>query len=127
MPDTSAATPPALEGLWQPLRAELSGEAAPPMVLERMTLTLRSGRYTVHFGGEISDRGSFTHAASEPHATLTLRGEHGANAGRTIPAIFQLVGDRLRICYGLDGQLPASFATNASSRLYLVTYRRTSA
>ncbi|MGC4073904.1 MAG: TIGR03067 domain-containing protein [Nibricoccus sp.] len=120
-------TPHPIEGLWQPIKAELSGEAAPPMVLERMTLTLRAGRYTVHFGGEISDRGTFTHSSSELHTTLTLTGEHGANAGHTIPAIFQLVGDRLRICYGLEGRRPAAFATNKSSRLYLVTYRRTSA
>ncbi|ATC62512.1 hypothetical protein CMV30_00160 [Nibricoccus aquaticus] len=126
MSDTTAATPHSLDGLWQPTRAELSGESAPPMVLERMTLTLRAARYTVHFGGEISDRGTFTHVASEPHATLTLRGEEGANAGRTIPAIFQLVGDRLRICYGLDGQLPSAFVTSSDSRLYLVTYRRSS-
>jgi uncharacterized protein (TIGR03067 family) len=123
----SDPAPHPLEGLWQPLRAELSGESAPPMVLERMTLTLRSGRYTVHFGGEISDQGTFTHAASDPHALITLTGQRGANAGRTIPAIFQLVGDRLRICFGLDGKLPAAFATDATSRLYLVTYRRTSA
>ena len=122
MPDSTA---PSLDGLWQPLRAELSGESAPPMVLEKMTLTLRSGRYTVHFGGEVSDRGTFTHSPSEPHATLTLTGEHGANAGRTIPAIYQLVGDRLRLCYGLDGKLPAAFATDNTTRLYLVTYRRT--
>ena len=119
-------TPHSLEGLWQPLKAELSGEAAPPMVLERMTLTLRSGRYSVHFGGEISDQGTYTHAPGDPHATLTLSGNKGANAGRTIPAIFQLVGDRLRICYGLDGALPSAFATSSASRLYLVTYRRTS-
>lgn len=124
MSDSSAHP---LEGLWQPIRAELSGEAAPPMVLERMTLTLRSGLYTVHFGGEASDQGSFTHAASEPHSLITLTGEKGANAGRTIPAIFQLVGDRLRICFGLDGKLPAAFSTDTTSRLYLVTYRRTSA
>ena len=119
-----SATHP-IEGLWQPLKAELSGEAAPPMVLERMTLTLRSGRYTVHFGGEVSDQGNFTHGAAEPHALLTLAGERGANAGKIIPAIFQLVGDRLRICFGLDGKLPAAFATNSTSRHYLVTYRRT--
>ena len=121
------SAPHPIEGLWQPIRAELSGESAPPMVLERMTLTLRSGRYAVHFGGEISDQGSFTHASGDPHATLTLSGEKGANAGRSIPAIFQLVGDRLRICYGLDGALPSAFVTTSASRFYLVTYRRTSA
>jgi uncharacterized protein (TIGR03067 family) len=119
--------PPAssIEGLWQPLKAELSGETAPEMVLSRMTLTLRSGRYTVHFGGEISDQGRFALAPGEPYAEINLQGEKGANAGRAIPAIFQLAGDRLRICFGLDGLRPTSFATSTESRFYLVTYRRT--
>jgi uncharacterized protein (TIGR03067 family) len=122
----SDSAPHPIEGLWQPLKAELSGEAAPPMVLNHMTLTLRAGRYAVHFGGEISDQGAFTHAPGDPHSTLTLTGECGANAGKTIPAIFQLVGDRLRICFGLGGKLPSAFTTLSPSRVYLVTYRRAS-
>jgi uncharacterized protein (TIGR03067 family) len=113
-----------IEGLWQPLKAVLSGEIAPEMVLARMTLTLRAGRYAVHFGGEISDQGAYALAPGDPHTTLTLTGESGANSGKTIPAIFQLVGDRLRICYGLDGSRPTAFATASTSRCYLVTYRR---
>jgi uncharacterized protein (TIGR03067 family) len=115
-----------IEGLWQPLKAELSGEIAPEMVLSRMTLTLRAGRYTVHFGGEISDQGAYAISSRDPHAALTLSGERGANQGKEIPAIFQLVGDRLRVCYGLDGNRPENFATTAETRFYLVTYRRTS-
>jgi uncharacterized protein (TIGR03067 family) len=116
--------PPLIEGLWRPLKAELSGETAPAMVLERMTLTLHEGRYQVHFGGEISDQGSYALTPGSPHAEMTLHGEAGANAGKKIPAIFQLVGDRLRICFGLDGTRPQAFATAATTRFYLVTYRR---
>jgi uncharacterized protein (TIGR03067 family) len=116
-----------IEGLWQPLKAELSGETAPDMVLTRMTLTLRGGRYTVSFGGEISDQGAYALAPGEPFAEITLRGESGTNAGREIPAIFQLVGDRLRICFGLSGVRPTAFVATADTRFYLVTYRRNAA
>ena len=118
------SAPHPIEGLWHPLKAELAGEAAPEMFLSRMTLTLRAGTYRVHFGGEISDQGAYTLSPGAPHAIITLLGERGANAGKTIPAIFQLAGDRLRICYGLDGKLPDAFSTDKTSRLYLVTYRR---
>jgi uncharacterized protein (TIGR03067 family) len=121
------SAPPSIEGLWQPLKAELSGETAPDMLLARMTLTLREGRYLVHFGGEVSDRGTFTLSPGEPHAEINLHGEAGANAGKKIPAIFQLVGDRLRICFGLDGLRPDTFTTASETRFYLVTYRRTQA
>jgi len=114
----------ALEGRWQPLRAELAGESAPGEALERMEVELVAGRYIVRFGGEISDEGTYAHAADAAPMRLTLTGTGGPNAGRTIPCIFQLVGDRLRICYGLGGARPETFAAPAGTQHYLVSYRR---
>lgn len=117
-------TPDLIEGTWQPFKAELAGEHAPEMALASMQLVIGAGTYAVHFGGEISDTGSYKiRPAAEVHA-ITLLGERGANQGRTIPSIYQLVGDRLRICYGLDGIAPTSFASPVGSRFYLVSYRR---
>lgn len=120
-------TPPApagFEGRWQPLRAELDGELAPADALARMEVELHRGHYTVRFAGEISDRGTYRHSADGAPLELTLAGTHGPNAGRTIPCIFQLVGARLRVCYGLDGVRPDAFTAPAGSARYLVTYRR---
>jgi hypothetical protein len=38
--------------------------------------------------------------------------------------LFQLVGDRLRICYGMDGTAPTGFVSPPGSTHYLATYRR---
>jgi len=117
-------TPDPIEGTWQPIKAELAGEHAPDMALSSMRLVIGAGTYAVHFGGEISDTGSYTlRVASDVH-TILLVSIRGANKGRTIPSIYQLVGDRLRICYGLDGTAPTSFAAPAGSQFYLVSYRR---
>jgi hypothetical protein len=80
----------------------------------------------VFYSGEIADRGHYTFAfkLGDPQNLLTLRGTHGPNADRAIPAIFQRKGELLRICYGLDGTIPVVFASPAGSQLYLVTYRR---
>lgn len=113
-----------LEGIWFPIRAELDGEMAPGMALEKMQLTLRAGRYAVAFGHETADEGTYLAERVQEQIVLTLQGTRGTNTGREIPSIAQLRGDRLRVCYGLDGVLPVEFATASGSRRYLVTYRR---
>ena len=109
-----------LLGNWRPVRAELDGQEAPAIALERMELALSETTYTVRFAGEVHDRGVW----SVTETTLTLTCQHGANDGRQIPAIYQQVGDRLRVCYGLDGNVPTDFKTRSNSQRYLVTYRR---
>jgi len=117
-------TPDPIEGTWRPFKAELAGEHAPEMALGSMQLVIGAGTYAVHFGNEITDTGSYTlHAEAEVHI-ITLQSKRGANEGRTIPSIYQLVGDRLRICFGLNGTAPTSFAAPAGSPFYLVAYRR---
>ncbi len=47
------------------------------------------------------------------------------NAGKTLPAIYELDADTLRICYDLSGQArPKEFKTTEGTKLYLVTYKR---
>lgn len=115
---------PSPVGLWQMLHAEFEGERAPELVAAKTTLELATGRYTVRFDGEIHDAGTYAAANGNPHALLTLQGLSGTNAGRTIPAIYQCVRDRLRIGYGLAGSRPTGFTTAPGSQLYVATYRR---
>ncbi len=106
------------------LKAEFAGEPAPDLVVLKTELVLTADAYSVAFAGQVADHGSFTVNESTEPKTLTLVGSAGPNEGRTIPCLFQLVGDRLRICYGLDGTLPLGFATRPDTQLYLATYRR---
>ena len=119
-----SATP--LEGFWQLTRAEFAGESAPAMIAEKTTLELAAERYAMRFDGEVMDEGRFTFNSSAENPALVFKGQSGTNAGQTIPAIYQCVGDRLRICYGFGGEAPTHFATVAGSQLYLAFYRRVS-
>ena len=121
----SATTPAAaLEGIWQMVRAENGGEPSTDLLALRVELHLTAATYHVHFAGELADQGTYTRAPADTHAALILLGAHGPNAGRTIPCIYQLVGDRLRVCYGLDGTAPTAFVTTPGSAHYLAIYRR---
>jgi uncharacterized protein (TIGR03067 family) len=116
-----------LHGIWEMIRAETNGEPSSDLLALRVELHLTADTYHVHFAGELADQGTYTHGTTEPHATLILLGAKGPNAGRTIPCIYQLVGDRLRICYGLDATTPTAFATTVGSPFYVATYRRAAA
>lgn len=109
-----------LSGHWHLIKAELGGENSPELLALRVELELTADTYVVRFAGEIADHGTYTLAGS----ALTLTGTAGPNQDRIIPCLWQCIGDRLRICYGLDGTAPTAFATSAGTQHYLATYRR---
>ena len=106
------------------IRAEFSGETAPELLVTNCRVTLLAGTYQVRFDGEITDQGSYELGVGTDVRTMLLRGSTGTNAGRVIPCIYQLTGDRMRVCYGLDGVAPTEFATREGQPRYLATYRR---
>lgn len=113
----------ALDGIWEMVRAEFDGDEAPELVVIQTEVELRDGTYFVRFAGRVADRGSFELGETAGTKTILLRGVEGPNAGRTIPCIYQRVGERLRVCYGLDGVAPVEFATASGQQRYLATYR----
>ena len=115
-------SPSELSGRWQMIRAELDGESAPEMVTSRMILELGAGSYAVVYAEEVSDAGTWENGTDA--GTLTLVGQRGPNAGRRIPCIYQLAGDRLRVCYGFDGTEPAGFITAGLKERFTAIYRR---
>lgn len=124
-----AAEPPdskSLQGDWIPVKAELGGKPMPEAVLKTISLKLGNGTYDVSVAGE-PDKGTYEIDVSRKPKGMTIRGTVGPNQGRTIPAIYELEGKTLRICYDLapsGARRPTEFKSAAGTRLYLVTYQR---
>jgi uncharacterized protein (TIGR03067 family) len=114
----------AVQGNWTPVTAELAGQPVPDAVLKVISLRLENGKYEV-FVGQAPDRGNYAlDLAAEPKG-MTVVGTEGPNNGKTFPAIYELKGDTLRICYDLSGgSRPKEFKSVAGTQLYLVTYKR---
>lgn len=112
---------PELEGIWQPVYAEMDGEEAPKMMLDKMEIELVGGEYAVRFGGVTADQGTYV-IESDRH--LTLAGMIGPNAGKTIPCLCKFAGETLSICYGLSGTRPDKFTTGKDQQRYLANYQR---
>ena len=124
-----AANPPAdakaVQGSWTPVKADLGGQPMTEAVLKSISLKLDNGKYEVSVAGA-PDKGTYTLDSTSKPKGMTITGTEGPNNGKTFPAIYELKGDTLRICYDLSGaKRPTEFKSPAGTRLYLVTYNRT--
>ena len=123
-----AADPPddakAVQGSWTPAKADLGGQPMTEAVLKSISLKLDNGKYEVSVGGN-PDKGTYTLDSTSKPKGMTITGTEGPNHGKTFPAIYELKGDTLRICYDLSGtKRPTEFKSIAGTQLYLVTYKR---
>ena len=114
----------AVQGNWKPAKAELAGQPMADAVLKTISLKLDNGKYEVLVGGN-PDKGTYTVDSTTKPRSMTITGTAGPNIGKTFPAIYELKGDTLRICYDLSGaKRPTEFKTTAGTKLYLVIYNR---
>ncbi len=123
----SAPASSEIDGVWEMVRAECDGETAPELVVRQTTLEFAQGRYRVRFAGQTADSGAFEIGNNSAVGNMLLRGREGTNAGREIACIYQVKGDRLRVCFDFEGVVPTDFKTSRGSSRYLATYGRAKA
>ncbi len=109
-----------LVGRWQPTEAQLGGRPLPVAGFDGAVLEMTADRYA--FG---IDHGHYVPIDGPLPTKMDVVGDSGPNAGRTIPAIYDVAGDALTICYQLGaGERPDAFRSPGGSRILLVRYRR---
>lgn len=114
----------ALQGTWTPDKAEVSGQPLPDSLLQTVSLKITHNAYETLVAGE-TDKGTFTVDPTTTPKSMIVTGTDGPNRGKIYPAIYELDGDTVRICYDLGGtKRPAEFKSEAGTQLYLVTYHR---
>jgi len=112
-----------INGTWKATSAELSGKKFPKEAAEGITLTLKNGEYDVE--AESPDHGTVKYDDSAKPKEMDIKGTEGPNKGKTFLAIYELSGDKLKICYDLSGETrPTEFKTQPNTKLFLVTYER---
>ncbi len=113
----------ALTGTWQPTSMVLGGNKTPADQLKNITMTITDGKYHVVVDGE-SDKGTLKLDKKDKLKTMDIVGTEGPNKGKTYPAIYELEGDTLKICYNLDGTTrPTEFKAD-KDKMLLISYQR---
>jgi len=111
---------PTLAGNWTPVSAELGGQDFPVANFAGATLRLTDSTY--EFAG---DTGTYAVLSVKEPARMDIHGQSGPNAGRTIPAIFEVSDAQLTIGYQLGaGERPTEFAAAKGEQILIVNYKR---
>lgn len=112
-----------LEGTWQLADGELGGRKFPAELAKGIKLTLSPGKYVVT--AESTDEGTVKYFPDASPKALEITGTAGPNKGKTFPAIYELKGDTLTICYDLSGKArPTEFQSKPDTQLFLATYKK---
>ena len=112
-----------IEGAWVPVTAELGKQKLPDEYLKDTQIIFTADRYTYR-----DDQGTYKLVPTrEPKAqkAMDFTGIEGPNKGKTLLAIYEVVGDTLKICFDLEGKSrPEGFKTRAGTQELLVVYKR---
>jgi len=110
----------AMQGRWELVELVGSGKAAGADQLAQIKLTIKGKDYSVQ-KSDGEDRGSLelTEAPNPRQMDITT------NDGTRIPAIYEMSGDTMRVCYALGGAArPREFKSEADSGHVFAVYKR---
>src|SRR5262249_47443277 len=93
----------AIQGTWLMDSGELGGRTFPPEIAKSIRLVLTDGKYVLT-GAEQPDEGTVKMDPAKTPKEFDIVGTKGPNMGKTFPAIYELKGDTLRVCYDLSGK-----------------------
>jgi uncharacterized protein (TIGR03067 family) len=121
--DEKADEMKALKGTWKVEKAVLRGQDTTD-AFKATVLTLDDGKYTVEFGGQ-KDKGTVAVDLAKKPKQMTIVGTEGPSKGKTLPAVYELSGDTLKVCYQLEGkEPPAGLESKAGTATLLIEYKR---
>ena len=115
-----------MAGNWVPVLMQLNGKKQPDEVTRAIKLTINGNKYNTVVGKE-RDEGTLKLDATKEPREMDIITSVGENKGKPIPCIYELKGNELRVCYGLNGTArPADFKSGEDEKgvVMLITYKR---
>jgi uncharacterized protein (TIGR03067 family) len=115
-----------LNGTWVPIAADVSGQALVVEELRVSRLVLNDGGYQIiDRADHVVDCGDYRVDDSVYPQTMDIVGVSGPYAGRVMLAIYELEGDRLKVCYDLEASArPLDMEAEGEELLLSITYAR---
>jgi len=111
-------------GTWVPEDGMSAGKKLTDNQLANIKLLLRDGKYTT-IVGEDKEEGIYKVDTSKSPHPIDIEASMGPNKGKKIPAIVELKGDTMRVCYNPEGaERPKDFVSTEENKFLLISYKR---
>lgn len=119
---TQAQSLSEIDGTWSVTRGTLSGENVPNNSLSTMSLTFSSGNFTAKSGG--LESGGAVAVAIVGTTQLNFMINSGADAGKTVKALYRLENGTLTVTFSQDDQFPSTHDSTAANKYCTLVYRK---
>jgi uncharacterized protein (TIGR03067 family) len=116
----------ALQGTWTAVIVERNGQKAPEDVLKNFKVVIKGDKMIINVDGD-NRTSTFKLDPSKKPRALDNTPEEGPKKGVSLPAIYELDGDALKICFdneGVSDKRPSEFKTTLGSGLSLFVLKR---
>jgi len=116
--------PEKISGTWILESAELAGKKLPQDFVSSVSLIISGTSYSSRVG-KLSDKGTLKLSPDSKPKEMDITSTEGQNQGKTFPAIYELSGNSLMICYDLEGKKrPEAFRSFLGNQVFLAVYKR---
>jgi uncharacterized protein (TIGR03067 family) len=115
-----------LEGTWEATSCLQDGVAAPKKEVKTMGLIVKGNNFTFVAAGRALMQGTFTIDAGKSPKVIDLKSTLGREMKKTLPSIYELDGDTLKLCLPDPDKLrrPGTFSSTAKNKQVFVVYKR---
>jgi len=115
----------ALQGTWNLVAMEAEGDDVPADAIKGWHAVYEGDALTLHSETEVRRHGITTLDPSRNPKAINTWDQDGPYDDRTVPGIYELKGDSLKLCFARPGeQRPTEFTTKKGTGVLLVIYER---
>jgi uncharacterized protein (TIGR03067 family) len=114
-----------LQGTWLLVAMESEGENVPAEDFKDYKSVYEENRLTLLAGDRVRRRGLVTLDPSRKIKAINTWDQDGPYADRTVPGIYELDGDTLKLCFARPGEeRPKEFTTKSGTGFLFCVYKR---
>jgi uncharacterized protein (TIGR03067 family) len=114
-----------LQGTWLLIAMEKDGENVPAEEFKDYKSVYEENRLTLMAGDSVRRRGLVTLEPSRKIKAINTWDQDGPYADQTVPGIYELDGDTLKLCFARPGdKRPKEFTTKSGTGFLFCVYKR---